>query len=235
MKTIEFGERKIKLIKSKRNKYMRLSITPHGEIKLSVPFRVGDGQIIKFLGGHSAWIESVLAKFGSAKRFVLRSGNKISIIDQDFEIITYAIENANTKCHIDPHTQRIYLFAGKDTANSEQLQLAKFKEVVSRYAKKLIEKEIGAIANGTDLGVKRISIREQRSRWGSCSNLGNLNFNWKIVLTPYSVFRYVICHELAHLKQHNHSPLFWAEVEKLHPTYRSDRIWLKRNGHSLPL
>ena len=76
----------------------------------------------------------------------------------------------------------------------------------------------------------RISIRDQKTRWGSCSGRGNLNFNWKLVLMPPEVLDYVVVHELAHRKQMNHSPLFWAEVGRVLPDYESRRRWLKEHG-----
>lgn len=76
----------------------------------------------------------------------------------------------------------------------------------------------------------RITIRNQRSRWGSCSSAGNLNFNCLLMLAPPEVMDYVIVHELCHRKEMNHSPRFWAEVERVMPDYKIHRQWLKDNG-----
>lgn len=75
-----------------------------------------------------------------------------------------------------------------------------------------------------------ITIRNQRSRWGSCSGKGNLNFNCLLMLAPPEVVDYVVVHELCHRKQMNHSPKFWAEVERVLPDYARRRQWLKDNG-----
>lgn len=75
-----------------------------------------------------------------------------------------------------------------------------------------------------------VTIREQKTRWGSCSAKGNLNFNWKLVLMPREIMDYVVVHELAHRIQMNHSAAFWAEVGKILPDYRERRQWLKVNG-----
>ena len=84
---------------------------------------------------------------------------------------------------------------------------------------------------GVDYG--RISIRKQHTRWGSCSRKGNLNFNCLLVLAPEPVLDYVVVHELCHRKQMNHSPAFWAEVERILPDYRQRRDWLKTHGNAL--
>ncbi len=84
---------------------------------------------------------------------------------------------------------------------------------------------------GTDYG--RITIRSQRTRWGSCSGRGNLNFNCLLMLCPPEVADYVVVHELCHRKQLNHSPAFWTEVERVLPDYRTRRAWLKEQGGSL--
>ena len=79
----------------------------------------------------------------------------------------------------------------------------------------------------------RITIRNQVSRWGSCSEKGNLNFNCLLMLCPADVRDYVIVHELCHLREMNHSPRFWAEVEAVVPDYRLQRRWLRKYGSRL--
>ena len=78
-----------------------------------------------------------------------------------------------------------------------------------------------------------ITIRTQKTRWGSCSSKGNLNFNCLLMLTPPEVLDYVVVHELCHRREMNHSPKFWAEVERVLPDYDARRKWLKENGQTL--
>ncbi|MBQ8835334.1 MAG: M48 family metallopeptidase [Oscillospiraceae bacterium] len=99
--------------------------------------------------------------------------------------------------------------------------LAVIPERVTHYAK------IVGVTYG------RITIRNQHSRWGSCSGAGNLNFNCLLMLTPSEVIDYVVVHELCHRKEMNHSPAFWAEVEKVLPDYKERKKWLKENGSAL--
>lgn len=84
---------------------------------------------------------------------------------------------------------------------------------------------------GVDYG--RITIRNQVSRWGSCSSKGNLNFNCLLMLCPPEVLDYVVVHELCHRKQMNHSPAFWGEVARVLPSYQRERAWLRENEGAL--
>lgn len=84
---------------------------------------------------------------------------------------------------------------------------------------------------GVDYG--RITIRNQKSRWGSCSGEGNLNFNCLLMLTPPEIIDYVVVHELCHRLEMNHSRYFWEEVERVMPDYKSRRKWLKDNGERI--
>jgi predicted metal-dependent hydrolase len=79
----------------------------------------------------------------------------------------------------------------------------------------------------------RIAIRDQRTRWGSCSSRGTLSFNWRLVLAPLDVLEYVVVHELCHLREPNHSTRFWALLEEARPGFAAERAWLSRHGWEL--
>jgi len=89
----------------------------------------------------------------------------------------------------------------------------------------------------TRLGVKyaQVRIKEQKTRWGSCSGKGNLNFNWKLVMAPSDIIDYVVVHELCHLIHMNHSRNFWNLVERELPDYRARKRWLRDHGAALRL
>ncbi|MBQ2815044.1 MAG: M48 family metallopeptidase [Clostridia bacterium] len=100
-------------------------------------------------------------------------------------------------------------------------------------AKPIIEKKVRFFAD--EMGVKygKITIRNQKTRYGSCTAKGNLNFNCLIMLMPEEIIDYVIVHELCHIKEMNHSHRFWKEVESILPDYKERRKWLKQNGNIL--
>ena len=88
---------------------------------------------------------------------------------------------------------------------------------------------------GTEIGrpPARISMRDTRSRWGSCSRAGNLNFSWRLVMAPENVLDYVVAHEVAHLRELNHSARFWTLVDTLCPDVKDARWWLRTHGAAL--
>lgn len=97
----------------------------------------------------------------------------------------------------------------------------KLQAKVKRYSK---------LMNVTPASMK---IRDYTARWGSCSNKGLVQFNWKIIIAPNSAVDYVVVHELCHLVEHNHSPNFWKLVKAVMPNYEVQREWLRENGHLL--
>ena len=83
------------------------------------------------------------------------------------------------------------------------------------------------------LSYNRVCIKDQRTLWGSCSTQGNLNFNWRVVMAPPDVLDYLVIHELAHLREMNHSRSFWREVSSFCPEYQSHRRWLREHSRSM--
>lgn len=102
-----------------------------------------------------------------------------------------------------------------------------------QQARKLIVARVEHYAKLSGATYRSVAITSAETRWGSCSSQKTLNFNWKLVMAPLPVIDYVVCHELAHLSEMNHSRAFWETVRKMYPLYREYRTWLKRHGHML--
>lgn len=114
----------------------------------------------------------------------------------------------------------------------QRLTMQEIEQLADR-ALEVIPKRVAYYAEKTGVTYGRITIRNQKTRWGSCSQKGNLNFNCLLMLAPPEIVDYVVVHELCHRKEMNHSPRFWAEVEKVLPDYKIRRQWLKDNGERL--
>ena len=122
----------------------------------------------------------------------------------------------------------------KHLSNLPELSQSGFTEAelqtIREGARKKIAARVSYFAPIIGVNYGRISIRFQRTRWGSCSGEGNLNFNALLALAPEEVLDYVVVHELCHRKEMNHSDRFWACVEAVLPDYRIPKKWLKNNG-----
>ena len=104
---------------------------------------------------------------------------------------------------------------------------------LAEEALKVIPERVEYFARVIGVTYGKITIRNQKTRWGSCSSKGNLNFNCLLMLAPPEVLDYVVVHELCHRKQMNHSKAFWSEVEKVLPDYKEARKWLKEEGSQM--
>lgn len=113
---------------------------------------------------------------------------------------------------------------------TEKVLTAEEIRTLADDAKRYLPERVRLYADQMNVQYGRITIRNQRTRWGSCSVKGNLNFNCLLMLMPPEVIDYVVVHELCHRKEMNHSPKFWQEVEKVLPDYKTPKKWLKENG-----
>ena len=126
----------------------------------------------------------------------------------------------------------ITIFLSED--NSKHPKII-FEKWIREYARKVITDRTKFLANQFGFKFNKISIREQSTRWGSCSSEKNLNFNWKLVMATPEILDYVVIHELCHTVEMNHAKSFWNLVEKCMPSYLTHRRWLKTSGHLLKL
>ena len=106
-------------------------------------------------------------------------------------------------------------------------------KILRQRARRELPARLLELAGRYGLAVTRVSVRDQRSRWGSCGRDGHICLNWRLVLMPPSVRDYVLVHELMHLRRMDHSPAYWRLVAEACPDYRAARDWLRRHGPSL--
>lgn len=106
-------------------------------------------------------------------------------------------------------------------------------DYLKREARKDLHKASLAYAEELGVRVKRVSIRDQSSRWGSCTSAGSLSFSWRLILAPAYVLDYLAAHEVAHLVEMNHSPRFWRVVARICPSVERAKNWLDTYGNDL--
>lgn len=176
---------------------------------------------------------------------IIRSRRKtISIqIDENLRITVRAplrMKDAAIQTFIEERSEWIERHLEKMRERQEELQTEQAEQLTLSELRALAEDAVSYIPGrvsfyAREIGVNygRITIRNQKSRWGSCSSEGNLNFNCLLMLTPAEVIDYVVVHELCHRLEMNHSRYFWAEVERILPDYKKRRKWLKDNGDKI--
>lgn len=187
---------------------------------LSVPKYCSQKQALKFLQENEDWIINMLAKLPKKENFT--NGDKISFFGDIYTIFHHR-EHKGT-CF-----EENRLMVGGD----EIFLHRRVKDFLKEKALNMLA-DI-SLQKADILGVKisGVSIKDTKSRWGSCSTIGNINYNWRIVFAPKEVIEYLVCHEICHLKHPNHSTEFWLEVEGLCPRYKEYRQWLKIKGKDL--
>lgn len=132
-----------------------------------------------------------------------------------------------------------YLLMEARQEEREQIGIPDYEKdpaLEARYrqlAREKLEERARYFSRQMGVDYKRITIRAAKTRWGSCSAAGNLNFHWKLILMPPEVLDYVVVHELAHRKEMNHSPAFWEQVGRVLPDYKERRRWLKQYGQTV--
>jgi predicted metal-dependent hydrolase len=115
-----------------------------------------------------------------------------------------------------------------------RLHAGRISEADARAAaRELVTMVLDEEAPALGVGYGRVQIRDQRTRWGSCSARGTLSFNWRLALAPFEVLDYVVVHELCHLREPNHSPRFWRLVASRRPGWPRQRDWLTAHGPEL--
>ena len=173
---------------------------------------------------------------------IIRSNRKTLALEIRGEQILVRVPNRTTDAQAEAFVNRnrdwiekkMAQIRAKNTAQGANPPLSPAElEALAKQAKAYLPSRVAFFAPKVGVTYGRITVRCQRTKWGSCSSRGNLNFNCLLMLTPPEVIDSVVVHELCHRKQMNHSPKFYAEVRKVMPEYDRYRKWLKENGSAL--
>jgi predicted metal-dependent hydrolase len=219
----------MKIIRSKR-KTVAIIVEKDGSLIIRAPLKATRSQIDEIVEVHRAWIEKKQAEAAlrktetQAPRFL--KGDQFWFLGSLYPL---AISEKTTH-PLKLQTNRFVL----SKAYIDQAP-ALFEQWYKLQAHLCILLRVEKYAQEQQLNFTSIRITSARTRWGSCSSSGGLNFSWRLVMAPLEVIDYVVVHELAHLIIRNHSKAFWAEVARMLPAYNQQRLWLKKNGHRLSL
>lgn len=208
------------LRRNARARRLSLRVSGHGgHVTLSLPRWSSQSEAQDFVREKEAWIRRQLAR--NFEQIVPRIGGHVMFEGEAVPVVATgarAVHFADSKMRVPGNADRA------------AARIAAFLKIMARQRLTLACGRHAAVL-GLEHG--RISLRDTRSRWGSCTAQGNLMFSWRLVMAPHRVLDYVAAHEVAHLAEMNHSPAYWAAVKRLCPTYAEPRQWLRQNGHRL--
>lgn len=225
-----------RLIRSRR-KTISLSFDENVRLVVKAPSWMTAGRINAFVEAKSDWIEATRARLLSTRRRALRERPRLETGDilpylGDNRVLT-VVREARSRVKITVAGERIIMCVPYEADYvQKRTQLEKWYR---KQAGEIFEKKGKIYAPIVGVEYNKIHIKDQKSRWGSCSGKGNLNFNWRLIMAPEAVLDYVVIHELCHLIHMNHSPEFWKLVERMCPAYKEQKRWLKINGEMLYL
>ncbi|MFT4716912.1 MAG: putative metal-dependent hydrolase [Paracoccaceae bacterium] len=221
-KTFEIGSPPILVHMRRSARARRYSLkvsSADGQAHLIVPNNGTERDAMSFAGKQEFWLRAALAKvpdvsppeFGGQLLFEGRTirlrpglGRRIYLNDDSLEV----------------------------PGRSDQLA-AKLRGFLKVSAREKLVAASHKYAHQVEREVSRVTLRDTRSRWGSCTEAGNLMYSWRLIMAPPMVLNYVAAHEVAHLVEMNHSANFWSVVSRLMPDYSVHRKWLKQNGAEL--
>lgn len=239
MNEIQLGKQWVKYTvrESKRARRVRLKIDYNEGLEVIIPAGFYIDDMDALLRRHEPWILKHLDKMENMlpqRQYV--SGETIPYLGQDYTL--QLIPNANKSrvtCRLHQKQIQIKLAQGLNDSEHTETIKAALEAWYRKKAKAYIGQRAAELAATHGFIYKKITIRNQKTRWGSCSSLGNLNFNWRLMMTPPAAIDYLIIHELCHLRELNHSKRFWNLVAALCPDYAYWRKWLKDNSALLQL
>lgn len=214
---------------STRATRLRITVSASG-VTVTLPKGVPQREAERFLQQNAVWLNAQLER---SSRLAKPSPLPADVILWHGEAVQLQrIEEPDRKSRIKVEAVkgRLRVFMPAGSKASTRLAAEAWMRANARVE---IEQVVVEQARRMNARPKAISIRDQRTRWGSCSSRGNLAFNWRLVMTPPGVLQYVVVHELAHMFELNHSKDFWDIVANYFPDYKKARAWLRKNASSL--
>jgi predicted metal-dependent hydrolase len=216
-------EEEIVFERSPRARNYRLTLRRDGTAVATIPARGSEREARRFVEEHREWLERARARQRHRPRAaeVWTIGTHV-LWRGELAEIRIACEGEKPQVCLASDVFRVPNLGGdlRPTLEAHFARRARIELPARTW-------ELSAV---TGVEVKHVTVRNQRSRWGSCSASGTISLNWRLVQTPEFVRDYIVYHELMHLREMNHSDRFWARVEEVCPNWRDAERWIKRNG-----
>ena len=209
--------------RSDRARRVRVRVEPDGSVEVVLPRRAREREAARAVRELRPWIDRRLADVAIARRAIDRPAGTVPFLGTSLELREQA---GRTRAH--RRGDEVLVPCGAPGR-------AALERWYRRTARAEIEPRLQAACAALGARHTALTIRDQRTRWGSCSPAGALAFNWRLLLGPEAVLDYVVWHEACHLVVFDHSRAFWDLVERHLPDYREPRRWLRDNGAALAL
>ena len=190
-----------------------------GRVTLTLPRGVAEAEALAFAQERGDWIRKQLADHVAPTP--VKIGSCLPVLGEFRQIVSGTGRRVVM-------TNRALAVPGDEDQVARKLGafLKQLARTELAYASDQYARALGRSYN-------KLTMRDTRSRWGSCSSTGGLMYSWRLIMAPAEVLRYVAAHEVAHLAEMNHSARFWATVERLYGDYSTPRAWLRNEGHAL--
>lgn len=238
MEQITYGNKKIyfKIQRGRRKKTVAIHIQPNITVVVLSPQLMETEKIKKIVQKRAKWIIEKQEKLKKIKSGLSKkdfmSGETFPYLGRNYRLkVTRSDSLKEEKCKL--LNGRLHVCINKKLQGRAVKKSVREKlvEWYMERAEEKINERINRYAVQIGKWPKKVLIKNQEKRWGSCSHSGTVRFNWKAVMTPITAFDYIIVHELCHLLYPNHSERFWHKVESIVPDYRQKRSWLKDNSY----
>ena len=218
------------LRRSRRARWMRAEFTADAGLLVVLPEREDEGKIEDSLRRHRRWLERGLRRAARLAEWpapTLAHGSTVPFLGRPLRL------------DLNLGRERVGRLGDALIVHVPRRTRAATRAALRSWYAREAERELGerarALAARLGLSFRKLSIRDQKRRWGSCSASGTLSFNWRLLLMPEEVADYLVAHEVAHLAEPNHSVRFWAKVAEACPAWRERERWLKRLGAAVRL
>jgi predicted metal-dependent hydrolase len=210
--------------RSARARRVRVNVHADARVEVVLPARAPERAAAAAVSELRPWIEQRVDRarrsLALAQQSLAERAGTLPYLGSTLQLVPQA---GRTRVH--RSGERLLVPAGDSRAALERFY--------RRAARAEIGERLDRASTLAGASYSGLDIRAQRTRWASCSSTGRMSFNWRLLLAPERVLDYVVWHEVCHLHVADHSPRFWALVERYWPDYRSDRDWLRRNGATL--